>query len=160
MKTKINKGFVTAEEKNDLYEAGYRYIVEGDYEILDTIDPWSGMPNISKNIYAFTDRAEAEDFAVTQVCPFNSNLHASVDELPEHTQTRAEALEEQAKMAAERKAKKEANEAKKATEAGMTVEAYKAECKRLARIKKVKNEIAALETELGQKKTLLKKLEG
>jgi hypothetical protein len=67
MMTKINKSFVNAEEKNDLYKAGYRYIVKGDYRILDSIDPWSEMPNTTNNIYAFTDKVEAEAFVVTQI---------------------------------------------------------------------------------------------
>lgn len=160
MKTKIDKDYLTAEEKNELYKAGYRYIVNGDYEILGSTDPWSGMPNTTNNVYAFTDKAEAEAFAVTQVWVFNPDVHARVEELPEHTKTWAEVPEEEAKKKAERKAKKEANEARKAAAAGMTVEEYKAERKRVARIKTVTNEIAALEAELAQKKALLKKLEG
>ena len=160
MMTKINKSFVNAEEKNDLYKAGYRYIVEGDYRTLDSTDPWSGMPNTTNNIYAFTDKAEAEAFAVTQIWVFNPDVHARVEELPEHTKTWAETLEEEAKKKAERKAKREANEAKKAAEAGMTVEEYKAERKRVALAKRVANEIAELEAELARKKALLKKLEG
>lgn len=160
MMTKINKSFVIAEEKNDLYKAGYRYIVEGDYRTLDSTDPWSGMPNTTNNIYAFTDKAEAEAFAVTQIWVFNPDVHARVEELPEHTKTWAETLEEEAKKKAERKAKREANEAKKAAEAGMTVEEYKAERKRVALAKRVANEIAELEAELARKKALLKKLEG
>lgn len=160
MTTKINKSFVNAEEKNDLYKAGYRYIVEGDYRTLNSTDPWSGMPNTTNNIYAFTDKAEAEAFAVTQIWVFNPDVHARVEELPEHTKTWAETLEEEAKKKAERKAKKEANEAKKAAEAGMTVEEYKAERKRIALAKRVAKEIAELEAELARKKALLKELEG
>jgi hypothetical protein len=159
MMTKINKSFVNAEEKNDLYKAGYRYIVEGDYRTLDSTDPWSGMPNTTNNIYAFTDKAEAEAFAVTQIWVFNPDVHARVEELPEHTKTWTETREEEAKKATERKAKREANEAKKAAEAGMTVEEYKAEKKRVALAKKVAKEIAELEAELARKKALLKKLE-
>ena len=160
MTTKINKSFVNAEEKNNLYKAGYRYIVEGDYKILDSTDPWSGMPSTTNNIYAFTDKAEAEAFAVTQIWVFNPEVHAKVKELPEHTRTFEEAMEEEAKKRAERKAKREANEAKKAAEAGLTVKEYRAERKRVALAKKVAKEIAELEAELARKKALLKKLEG
>lgn len=160
MITKINRSFVTAEEKNNLYKAGFRYIVEGDYRTLSTIDAWSGMPNTTNNIYAFTDKTEAEAFAVTQIWVFNSDVHAEVKELPEHTKTLEEIREEEAKKKAERKAKREANEAKKAAEAGMTVEEYKAECKRIALAKRLANEIAELEKELARKKALLKELEG
>lgn len=160
MMTKINKSFINAEEKNNLYKVGYRYIVEGDRRILDSTDPWSGMPNTTNNIYAFTDKTEAEAFAVTQVGLFNPTIHARVEELPEHTKTWTEIVEEEAKKKAERKAKREATEAKKATEAGMTVEEYRAERKRIALAKRVANEIAELEAELARKKALLKKLEG
>lgn len=160
MMTKINNSFVNAKEKNDLYKAGYRYIVEGDYKILDSIDAWSGMPNTTNNIYAFTDKAEAEAFAVTQTWVFNSEVHARVEELPEHTKTWDEIREEKDKARAERKAKREANEAKKAADAGMTVEEYKAERKRINLVKRVTKEIAKLEAELVRKKALLKEIEG
>lgn len=106
MMTKINKSFVNAEEKNNLYKAGYRYIVEGDYRTLDSTNPWSGMPNTTNNIYAFTDKAEAEAFAVTQIWVFNPDVHARVEELPEHTKTRTEILEEETKKEAELARKK------------------------------------------------------
>lgn len=161
MKTKINKSFLQAEDKNNLYEAGYRYIVQGDYKILDSIDPWSGMPNVANNIYAFADKAEAEAFAVTQIWVFNPDVHARVEELPEHTKTWAETLEEEAKKKAERKAKREADEAKKAAEAGMTVEEYeyKTVCKRLSNIRKIKNKIIETEAELSRLTNRLKELE-
>lgn len=160
MMTKIEKDFLRAEEKNELYKAGYRYIVKGDYKALDSIDPWSGMPNTTNNIYAFSDRAEAHAFAATQILVFTRDGHADVEVLPEHTQTWDEYREEEAKKKAERKAKKEANEAKKAAEAGMTVEEYKAERKRIALVKKMTKEIAELEAELARKKAFLEKLEG
>ena len=160
MMIKISKKFVDAEEKNDLYKAGYRYLVEGDYETLGTRDPWSGMPDTTNNIYAFSDRTEAEAFAVKQIWVFNPNVHADVVEIPEHTETFAEWREEENRKKAARKAKKEANEARKAAEAGMTVEEYRAKCKRATLAKKVANEIAELEKELARKKALLKELEG
>ena len=58
--TKINKDFMTPEEKNNMYEIGYRYMVEGDYRIVGEIDTWTGMPNVTNNIYVFTDKDEAE----------------------------------------------------------------------------------------------------
>ena len=159
MMTKIEKSFLTAEEKNNLYKAGYRYIVKGDHRTIDSIDPWSGMPNTTNNIYAFTDKAEADAFAVTQLWGFNPNIHEKAVELPAHTKTLAEINEEEAKKKAERKAKRKANEAKKAAEAGVTVEEYRANRKRINLTKRLKREIAELETLLAQKKDLLKKLE-
>ena len=160
MMTKIDKKFVIAEELNDLYKAGYRYTVEGDYKTLGTTDPWSGMPDTTNNIYAFSDRNEAKAFAVKQIWVFNPDVHASVVEIPEHTETFAEWREKEDRKKAARKAKKEANEAKKAAEAGLTVEEYRAEHKRVALAKRVTNEITELEKDLARKKALLKELEG
>ena len=87
---KINKDFVTPEEKNNMYEIGYRYMVEGDYRIVGGIDPWNGMPNVTNNIYAFTDKDEAEVFAKTQIWVFNHDVHAKVEIIPAHTKTRDE----------------------------------------------------------------------
>lgn len=160
MMTNLYDMSLTAEEMNDLYKAGYRYLVQGDFKVLNRYDPWTGMPDVTENLYAFSDKAEAEAFAEKQIWVFNPEVHSSVEEIPEHTETRTEYLERKAKEKAERKAKREATEAKKAAEAGLTVEEYKAEKKRVALAKKVAKEIAELETELARKKALLKKLEG
>lgn len=88
--TKINKDFMTPEEKNNMYEIGYRYMVEGDYRIVGGIDTWTGMPNVTNNIYVFTDKDEAEAFAKTQTWVFNHDVHAKVETIPAHTKTRDE----------------------------------------------------------------------
>ncbi len=155
---KINKQFINAEAKNDLYKAGYRYIVEGDFKILDTIDPWSGMPNTTNNIYAFSDKAEAEAFALTQIWVFNPDVHSTVEELPEHTETWAEYHERMIKEKAERKAKAYEKDAKKAAKEGITVEEFRTRRAKKAHIKKLQNEIEQLEEELKEKKKDLEKL--
>lgn len=160
MMTKINKEFLTAEMKNELYKAGFRFCVKGDYAIAEGTDPWSGMPNTTNNYYAFTDEQEAALFAAGQIWVFNPSVHAKVEVLPEHTETWEEAETRRANEKAKKAAKKAANETKKATEAGMTVEEYKAEKKRVALVKKVTKEIAELKAELARKEALLKKLEG
>ena len=65
-----------------------------------------------------------------------------------------------AEKKAETKAKKLANETKKAEEAGMTFEEYQKEKKRLAKVRAIKREIETLEKELTEKREYLKKLEG
>ena len=166
MMKKIEKSYLKPEEKNNLYEMGFRFIVQGDYKILKTTDPWSGMPDVGHNLYAFSKESDAKEFATKQKWPFNKEISATVEAIPEHTETLTEYAERQAKEKAERKAKKEANEAKKAAEAGMTIEEYKAEKKRISLIKSItkeipelEKEIAKLEKELARKKNLLKELE-
>lgn len=158
MMMKINKRYITAEEKNDLYKTGYRYIVEGDFETLDTTDPWSGMPNTTNNIYAFSDKSEAEALALTQIWVFNPDIHSTVEELPEHTETHAEYLERTAKEKAERKAKAYERDAKKAAKEGITVKEFRTRRAKKAQIKSLQNEIERLEDELKEKKKDLKKL--
>ena len=160
MMMKIEKSYLKAEELNNLFEMGYRFVVRGDFKTLDNDDPWSGMPEVTNNYYAFDNKAEAEAFAVNQIWVFDPDIHAEVKTIPAHTETAAEKEERYKKEAAERKAKKEAAEAKKAAEAGMTVKEYRAEKRRVALAKKLTKEIAEMEKELLRKKALLKELEG
>ena len=159
MKLKIEKEHIYPEDKNELYKEGYRFIVKGDYRVLSTIDPWSGMPNTTNNIYAFIDKDEAEAFAETQTWVFNTNVHSTVEELPEHTETYEERRAREDKEKAERKAKREAKEAQKAAEANMTVEEYRKDKARKAQITRVKNEIKRLEDQLANFKETLAELE-
>ena len=55
-------------------------------------------------------------------------------------------------------AKKEAKERAKAEEAGLSLEEYRAEKKRLALVKKINKEIAELEKEIARKRAYLEKL--
>ena len=159
MRYRLDTKYIGPDTKNDLYKKGYRFIVNGDYRILDTIDPWSGMPDTTNNVYAFTDRAEAEAFAETQIWVFNPEVHAKVEELPEHTETYKERRAREDKEKAERKAKREAKEAQKAAEVDMTVEEYRKAKAHKAQITRVKNEIKRLEDQLANLKETLVKLE-
>lgn len=158
MMIKIEQSYIGPEKRNELYAQGYRYIVDGDYQTLNTTDPWSGMPDTTNNVYAFTDKTEAEKFAVTQIWVFNKDIHAKVKELPKHTETWQEFSERYAKEKAEAKAKKEAKEAQKAANAGMTLEEYrKAKAHEKAK-RKLEKEIAELEADLAKKKAELAKI--
>ena len=158
MMTKINASYINAGVKNDLYKEGYRYIVEGDYRTLETTDPWSGMPNTTNNIYAFSDKTEAEAFAVKQIWVFNPDVHADVKELPEHTRTWDEINAEDAKRKADLKAKKAEAEARKAAEAGLTVEEHRAKKNKERYIKTLARELAEAEAEVERLKEKLAEL--
>ena len=74
-----------AEELNAAYEAGFRYMCEGNYRTTNGTDPWSGMPNTTSDVFAFTTKEEAEAFALAQEWVFNKDIHAKVYEIPAHT---------------------------------------------------------------------------
>ena len=133
---------------------------DGDYETCDTIDPWSGMPDVTQNAYFFDNREEAEAFAAKQIWSFNPDIHADVYKVPEYTKTWAELEAEEAAKKAARKAKREATEKAKAEAAGMTVEEYRAEQNRQRLVRTLEKEIAELEKELARKKALLAKKRG
>ena len=97
-------------------------------------------------------KAEADGYVV------NYGYIKSVEELEAMKTAWEEELKAEAQKKAERKARAKAREAEKAREAGMTVEEYRAEKKRLKLIKDVTKEIEALKTELARKEALLKKL--
>lgn len=159
MKTMIAKSYLNANIYNELYAQGYRYLVEGDYKEMASLDPWSGMPMIDKNHYAFDNKDEAEAFALTQYTIF-SKSHPIVEHIPEHTETMAEwSARFQAEKAAE-KAKRDAKDTEKATALGFTLEEYRAEKQRQAKIRRMRREIERLENELAETKAKLEKLEG
>ncbi len=149
---KLTKNFANAETKNALYLEGYRFLVEGDYKIAEGLDPSSGMPNVDYNLYAFTNKEEAEAFAKKQNWVFNENVHAKVKEIPNHTETTEEMFARLEREKEERKAKKEAREKAKAEEKGMTLEEYKA-------FKKREKEIKTLESKIVETKAELEKME-
>lgn len=122
---KLFTNALTINETRALINEGYKYSVDCDFTTCDTIDPWSGMPDIDNNMAVFTDKAEAEAFAAKQVWPFDHNVHGEVKELVwgEAYMKMGTRL---AREKAERKAKRKAKEAEKAAAAGMTVAEYKA----------------------------------
>ena len=142
--------WLNAEVKNAAYAEGYRFMCNGDYSMADGVDPWSGMPNTTQNTYFFDTREEAEAFAEKQVWVFNPNVHADVYEIPEHTETREEY---EARMIAEKAAKearKLARDTEKAKAAGMTVEAWRARQKELAKARRYRKEAEKMEAEIAR----------
>ena len=139
----INGTSISPEENNALFEEGFLFRVEGDWEITAGVDGWSGMPNTKGNIHYFTNADEAEAYAEKQVWVFNSNVHGTV-EVVSHMETRAEY---EAKMA-KAKAEREAKTAEKAKALNMTVEDYKAYKSVQAKKKRYAREIAELEAEI------------
>ena len=97
-------------------------------------------------------KAEADGYVV------NYGYIKSIEELEAMKKAWEEELKAEAQKKAERKAKAKAREEWKAREAGMTVEEYRAEKKRLKLIKDVTTEIEELKAELARKEALLKKL--
>lgn len=159
MRKMIDCRIATAELLNELYNLGYRFITECDYKITEFIEPLSGMPCVDCHLCAFDNKEEAEAFAEKQIWVFSKDVHATVKEIPPHTQTKEEWYEEFAKEQADKKAKKVARDTEKARAEGLTLEEYRAKKNLQRRIRKVKNEIADLEEELANKKKYLEKLE-
>lgn len=149
--------YLNAETLNALYAEGYRFYVQGDFKHVEEYDPRCGMRYLTFDCtyHAFDDRDNAVDYAQTQTDP-ETGFWPMVPRIPAHSET----LEEySAKKAAENRAKRYAADEKKAREAGMTVEEYRKARARKAAITRTKNEIAALEKELGKKRKYLKKLD-
>ena len=143
MEKVINGTSISPEENNTLFEEGFLFRVEGDWEITAGVDGWSGMPNTKGNIHYFTNADEAEAYAAKQVWVFNSNVHGTVEAVS-HMETRAEY---EAKMV-KAKAEREAKTAEKAKALNMTVEEYKAYKSVQAKKKRYAREIAELEAEI------------
>lgn len=97
-------------------------------------------------------KAEADGYVV------NYGYIKSIEELDAMKKAFEEELKAEAQKKAERKAKAKAREEWKAREAGMTVEEYRAEKKRVKLIKNLNKEIEELKAELARKEALLKKL--
>ena len=159
MMKKLGKKYLDAETLNKMYAEGYRYYVRGDFAITEGYDRMSGMPETTNNVYVFTDKGEAEIRAAKETWVFNPNIHGEVVAIPPHTKTWAEREAEMEAEKAARIAKRKANEAKRAAEAGMTVEEYKAERARKNRIETIKGEINRLKETLAKKEALLRELE-
>lgn len=150
--------FLAISTTRALIEEGYKYSVDCDFTTANTIDPWSGMPNVDHNVAVFKDKAEAEAFAAEQVWPFNRHVHGTVEEL-RWGETYAEMKAREEREKAERKAKRDANEAKRAAAAGMTVAEYRVAKVKAATRRRLEKEIAALEEELAAKRAELAKVD-
>ena len=143
MEKVINGTSIAPEENNALFEEGFIFRVEGDWEITAGVDGWSGMPNTKGNIHYFTNADEAEAYAAKQTWVFNSNVHGKVEAVS-HMETRAEYEAKMAKI----KAEHEAKTIEKAKALNMTVEEYKAYKSVQAKKKRYAREIAELEAEI------------
>lgn len=161
MTTVINSNYPTTEENNRMFAKGYKFQVVGDWTLLDSTDPWSGMPNVDGRTHYFTDREEAEEYAAKQIWPFNHNIRGEVEEVT-YKETHEEYEARIAKEKQEQAEAKAANEAEKAAKMGMTVEAYReyrkveATKKRYAkRLIEIEAEIAKLNVEMEEKKNFI-----
>ena len=85
-------------------------------------------------------------------------MPAKVEEIPEHTETYEERNARYEREKADEKAKRDAKEAKKALEKGMTLDEYKKEKAKNAKIRRLEKEIAKLENDLDEKRATLAKL--
>ena len=149
MTTMIKGGsrfLLSAEENNEMMEQGYKYMVEGDWETLNSTDPWSGMPNTTSNLHFFTDYDEAKEYADAQTWVFCHDIHGTVEEL-KREETRAEREEREAREAEERKARKIARDLAK----GITPEKRKA----MNNLKRHEGTVKALEAEIERLKAEL-----
>ena len=81
MKIEKSQYAITFNEMKNFSQAGFRYYCDCDYRTTENIDPWSGMPEVESNTQFFTDKAEAEAFAITQRWVFNPEVHAHVYEI-------------------------------------------------------------------------------
>ena len=143
MEKVINGTSISPEENNALFEEGFLFKVEGDWEITAGVDGWSGMPNTKGNIHYFTNADEAKAYAAKQTWVFNSDVHGKVEAVS-HMETRAEYEAKMAKI----KAEHEAKTIEKAKALNMTVEEYKAYKSVQAKKKRYAREIAELEAEI------------
>lgn len=143
MEKVINGTSISPEENNTLFEEGFLFKVEGDWEITAGVDGWSGMPNTKGNIHYFTNADEAEAYAAKQTWVFNSDVHGKVEAVS-HMETRAEYEAKMAKI----KAEHEAKTIEKAKALNMTVEEYKAYKSVQAKKKRYAREITELEEEI------------
>lgn len=143
MEKVINGTSISPEENNALFEEGFLFRVEGDWEITAGVDGWSGMPNTKGNIHYFTNADEAKAYAAKQTWVFNSDMHGKVEAVS-HMETRAEYEAKMAKI----KAEHEAKTIEKAKTLNMTVEEYKAYKSVQAKKKRYAREITELEAEI------------
>lgn len=80
--TTMVKGLYTSHKMDEtMSKAGYRYKVEGDWYTLDRFDPMDGMPVVDGNTHYFTNKPEADAYALAQVWVFNSDLHGFVEKI-------------------------------------------------------------------------------
>ncbi len=142
----MKKLIIGIEGNNKAFEEGFRFKVNGNYRVLDTIDPWSGMPDLAHDTFAFDNEEEAREYAKTQIFPFTKKP-VEVWKL-EHRETPRETQKRLEREKAEREAKKLANDKAKAEKLGLTLEEFKERRKKLARAKGLETEVERMEKEI------------
>lgn len=142
---------VAPEENNELLYKGFKWRCEGDYEIAEGLDPWSGLPNLNWTVNYFNSYDEAERFAKAQIHPLFSNYRFKVDEVQrEETLAESNAKEEAIKQ------KRAKTEQDKAEALGFTVKEYRRYKYLKGKVNSsLPNEIARLEKELAKAKRSL-----
>ena len=81
MTTMVKGRFVSTKVNDLMADAGYKYKVEGDWQLLGRVDPLDGMPEVSGNTHYFTDHDEAKAYAIAQEWVFNPDLRGVVEEV-------------------------------------------------------------------------------
>ena len=81
MMTTIKGRFISTKVNDMMADAGFKYKVEGDWQLLDRVDPLDGMPEVSGNTHYFTDHDEAKAYAIAQEWVFNPDLRGVVEEV-------------------------------------------------------------------------------
>ena len=81
MTTTIKGRFVSTKVNDMMADAGFKYKVEGDWQLLDMVDPLDGMPEVNGNTHYFTDHDEAKAYAIAQEWVFNPDLRGVVEEV-------------------------------------------------------------------------------
>ena len=103
---------------------------------------------------------EAVEMAKAEGYVVNKNYVKTVEELEAIKKAQDEAWRAKEEKAERAKAKRKETEARKAVEAGMTVEEYRKEKARKAKIARLEREIAELEEKIARQKAYLAKLKG
>jgi hypothetical protein len=103
---------------------------------------------------------EAVEMAKAEGYVVNKNYVKTVEELEAIKKAQDEAWRAKEEKAERAKAKRKETEARKAVEAGMTVEEYRKEKARKAKIARLEKEIAELEEKIARQKAYLAKLKG
>jgi len=144
MKELVATRIANAELLNEMYEKGYRYYCEYGYRESGYDDAWSGMPDITNDLYFFDSKMEAEAVAITQKWYFNEDIHAEVCVIPKHSETFKEWKERKEKEKAERKAQNAERLKAKAEKEGLSIEEYKHLRNRNRKLKKMREAVENL----------------
>lgn len=157
MKVEVTFGqYYAADSLNEAYARGFRYRCKGNFRRTRQNDR-DGFPLYENDFFFFDNKEEAENFAHSHIEPFR-NEPVEVSEIPPHTKTFDERTAEIEAEKAEKRAKRDAKEAKKAEKMGLSLDEYKREKAKNAKIRRLEKEIEKLEKDLDEKRATLAKL--